>query len=293
MPSKYYLRNFKKGGYYHIYNRGANRAKIFLKPKDYHVFLKIVEHYFHWPYGKKFCKREVAQTDSIKQTNSIKQTKSIKQTDSIKQIMKGSLEENPQPKKGSGNSKKGSGNSIGPRSSFDIVAYCLMPNHFHFLFHQARQPVAEGAALSLDQNLERDSTKSSKSSKKSKASKSSKASKKSRASKSSTQNSIVNFMRRSMIAYSHYLRREHNHSGTFLEGRYKNVLVASNRQIYKTLDYIHRNPLEILKPRQKIQDYRYSSYRNYLGLRSDPWVNTETLAEGFVSIRDEQRKQSG
>jgi len=54
MPSKYYTRNFETGNFYHIYNRGANKQKIFLKPKDYQVFTKILSYFLTHPTGKIF-----------------------------------------------------------------------------------------------------------------------------------------------------------------------------------------------------------------------------------------------
>lgn len=39
MPSRNTLKTYVKGGYYHIYNRGVAKQKIFLDIKDYKVFL--------------------------------------------------------------------------------------------------------------------------------------------------------------------------------------------------------------------------------------------------------------
>jgi len=62
---------FAKESYYHIYNRGANRQKIFIEEKDYLFLLKRIRKYL-------------------------------------------------------------------PAHSISIIAYCLMPNHYHFLLRQDR-----------------------------------------------------------------------------------------------------------------------------------------------------------
>ena len=38
MPSKYRIRNFEENGYYHIFNRGVEKRKIFLDDQDYKMF---------------------------------------------------------------------------------------------------------------------------------------------------------------------------------------------------------------------------------------------------------------
>lgn len=52
MPSKYYNRNFKPQYFYHIFNRGAYKNKIFLDQKDYQTFTSILAYYLLSPRGK-------------------------------------------------------------------------------------------------------------------------------------------------------------------------------------------------------------------------------------------------
>lgn len=39
MPSKYVVRNFAENQYYHVFNRGVEKRKIFLDDQDYNMFL--------------------------------------------------------------------------------------------------------------------------------------------------------------------------------------------------------------------------------------------------------------
>jgi len=49
MPSEYYNRNFKPQYFYHIFNRGAYKNKIFLDEKDYQTFTDILAYYLRFP----------------------------------------------------------------------------------------------------------------------------------------------------------------------------------------------------------------------------------------------------
>lgn len=81
------------GGFYHIYNRGTEKRKVFLDKKDYHRFLALLY---------------LANT-----SKSIHITKDFKNFD-LKLILATPQED--------------------PLTS--IVAYCLMPNHFHLLLKE-------------------------------------------------------------------------------------------------------------------------------------------------------------
>jgi len=39
MPSKYLIRNFEENSYYHVFNRGVEKRKIFIDLKDYKIFI--------------------------------------------------------------------------------------------------------------------------------------------------------------------------------------------------------------------------------------------------------------
>ncbi len=54
MPSKYYNRNFKPQHFYHIFNRGAYKHKIFKDKQDYEIFSDILAYYLKYPRTKYF-----------------------------------------------------------------------------------------------------------------------------------------------------------------------------------------------------------------------------------------------
>lgn len=45
MPSKNSLKDYVKGGYYHLYNRGVEKRAIFQDQQDYSVFLSYLKTY--------------------------------------------------------------------------------------------------------------------------------------------------------------------------------------------------------------------------------------------------------
>lgn len=86
MPSKHRLKIYVEDSYYHVFNRGVNKAKIFIDEQDYWYFIKLISRYLE-PYNNEEAKGEYP-------------------------------------------------NFAGEVS---IVAYCLMPNHFHILLHQVSE----------------------------------------------------------------------------------------------------------------------------------------------------------
>lgn len=49
MPSKNTLKDYVEQSYYHLYNRGINKEKIFLDDKDYKTFLSYLKFYLTLP----------------------------------------------------------------------------------------------------------------------------------------------------------------------------------------------------------------------------------------------------
>ena len=93
MPSKYYHRNFKPQHFYHIFNRGAHKNKVFLNKEDYQTFTDILSYYINYPTAKFYSYKHLTPNPYIKVPNLY--------IDSVR-----------------------------------LVAYCLMPNHFHLLLKQ-------------------------------------------------------------------------------------------------------------------------------------------------------------
>jgi len=99
MPSRYLIRQFTQNTIYHVYNRGVEKRKIFLDEQDYKVFLSYLREYLSpKPTLNELVKKEFSFKDRI-----------------FKGIPR-------QPNNYHG--------------QIELLAYCLMPNHFHFLIKQ-------------------------------------------------------------------------------------------------------------------------------------------------------------
>lgn len=111
MPSKYYQRQFVPNYHYHLYNRGAHKQDIYLEEADYATFTDIMVYYLNFPQGKPRSYLERYKNDpNIKVPNL---------------------------------------DTESPDSSFHVVAYCLMPNHFHFMIKQVAPPAAYNSPINF------------------------------------------------------------------------------------------------------------------------------------------------
>lgn len=96
MPSRNTIRRFTENGIYHVYNRGVEKRDIFIDEQDYAVFLHLLKYYL-----------------SPLNPNNIHP---------LLQFQEFSIRK-PQPLK---NLEK----------EVELIAFCLMPNHFHLLVKQ-------------------------------------------------------------------------------------------------------------------------------------------------------------
>ncbi len=111
MPAKNIVKTYVKDGYYHVYNRGVEKRIIFEEEQDYNVFLNYLK--------TSLSKPPDPETLAVKFTL---------KGDTFKGIPR-------QPKNF--------------RKKIKLIAYCLMPNHFHILLQQHE----EGAMANLMQSI--------------------------------------------------------------------------------------------------------------------------------------------
>jgi len=105
-----------------------------------------------------------------------------------------------------------------------VIAYCIMPNHYHLLLSQSRDY------------------------------------------------GISDFTKSIQLGYSKYLNIRRQRFGALWCGAFKSIHVKDEEQLFKVSRYIHRNPAvssKVSVSLQNLEDYKYSSYREYIGL--DPY----------------------
>ncbi|QYG93697.1 hypothetical protein HC251_15540 [Iamia sp. SCSIO 61187] len=69
--------------------------------------------------------------------------------------------------------------------------------------------------------------------------------------------------------YSRRFNARHGRDGPLFNGRYRSIPVETDGYLLWVTRYVHRNPLDIAGIRSP-REYRWSSYRAYLGLRPAP-----------------------
>lgn len=121
----------------------------------------------------------------------------------------------------------------------EILAFCLMPNHYHLLL---KQKIDGG---------------------------------------------IIDFMQKLGTGYTMYFNKKYERVGSLFQGRFKAILVNNEAHFIFLPHYIHLNPLDLIMPQwreRKIKDYkkaidflenyRWSSYRDYIGLKNFPSITS-------------------
>ena len=128
----------------------------------------------------------------------------------------------------------------------EILAYCLMPNHFHFLLYMNEKSAQAKKLGSLEVQ------------------------------------EITNAFRLLLSSFSAIQNKNYDRSGSWFRQRTKFELVEKDQYSQRAFHYIHQNPVRagLVK---KQQDWEFSSFRDYAGLRNESFCN-QNLAFEFVGF---------
>lgn len=133
----------------------------------------------------------------------------------------------------------------------DIGAYCLMPNHFHILL------------------------------------------------KEKVENGISKFMQKLNTSYTMYFNKKNDRSGVLFQGVFKAEHANRDEYLEYLFSYIHLNPVKLIEPKWKedgiknpskarsfLDNYRYSSYIEYKGVKrlENKILNKEAFPVYFDEI---------
>ena len=125
-----------------------------------------------------------------------------------------------------------------------MLAYCLMPNHFHFLLHanETCDKIVQQGTLLLDP--------------------------------------LTNGFRKLLSGYARTFNDQHEKSGSLFRQKTKAKLLESSSLDYSliTFHYIHQNPLTagLVKT---LDDWDYSSFKDYAGKRNGTLCNKDLAHE--------------
>jgi putative transposase len=129
----------------------------------------------------------------------------------------------------------------------DILAWCLMPNHFHFLIH---------ANLLSTTVIEDGSFRRQK---------------------------FSQGVKQLLSSYTKAINKQERRTGSLFQQKTKAICVTENEHHDVTaFHYIHQNPWKagLVK---RMEDWEYSSFKDYLGLRSKTLCNLD-LAKARLGI---------
>ena len=135
------------------------------------------------------------------------------------------------------------------RPHCEILSYCLMPNHFHFLIYsdeRTAEPVSPLEAVARINNSQPIKTKFSEA------------------------------WRIALSSYTQAINRQEQRTGSLFTQNTKNKQVSDEWMSFDyrhcCFSYIHQNPISsnLVK---KAEDWEFSSYRDYLGLRNGTLCN--------------------
>lgn len=102
---------------------------------------------------------------------------------------------------------------------------------------------------------------------------------------------LPQIMRHINGAYTTYFNVKRKRAGHLFQGRYRAILVELDKYATGLSRYIHLNPVRagmVTRP----EEYRWSSYRNYIGQSpAPPWLNLETILNIFGKRATEAKKK--
>lgn len=120
----------------------------------------------------------------------------------------------------------------------EVLAYCLMPNHFHFMLYTTSNSVKEKKVGGL------------------------------------MLTELSNGFRQLLSSYSQAINKQENRSGSLFRQKTKAKLLDDQGGDYPftCFHYIHQNPLHAGLV-EKMEDWEFSSFKDYLGTRNGSLCN--------------------
>ena len=153
--------------------------------------------------------------------------------------------------------------------SMDVLAYCLMPTHYHLLVRVKPQPQTSefsknsevlAAASILQQTSEVFKT--------------------SEVSAAAASHQVSLAMQKFSISYTKAINKRFARVGALFQGQFRGKPVQNYAHLLSLCVYIHANPVKdglVASP----EDWEYSNYLDWIGLRSGTLVSREFIQEHF------------
>jgi len=130
----------------------------------------------------------------------------------------------------------------------DVLNYCLMPNHFHFLINSDERTCISKTVAGEERSV------------------------------------LSEAFRTLLSSYTQAINKQNSTVGSLFQQNTKAKLIPKNRNLYDLLcfHYIHQNPMRANLV-SRMEDWEYSSFRDYCGFRNETLCNKQ-LAEHLLNI---------
>ena len=157
----------------------------------------------------------------------------------------------------------------------DLYAFCLLPNHFHFLVRVKGKEV-----ITLSDGIDKPGTQ--------------------KQNDSITQSDGIDMQvserfRRFFLGYSQAINKQENRTGSLFEKNFKRKLIDKEDYLNRIIYYIHLNPV-LHKISSSFEDYQYSSYRIILSnkptkLRREKVLELFTNKDEFIKFHKKRLEE--
>lgn len=103
-----------------------------------------------------------------------------------------------------------------------------------------------------------------------------------------SKNAISQFMKQITNAYTLYFNKKYNRVGGLFQGRFRAVKIDSDEKLVHVSRYIHLNPV-VSKLAEKPENYQWSSYKNYLGNKTEINCAKDIILSNFSQKNSYQK----
>jgi len=88
-----------------------------------------------------------------------------------------------------------------------------------------------------------------------------------------------------LSSYTKAINEQHNRHGSLFQNHTKAKLIDNDAYLLTLLTYIHQNPLRA-KLVTNLEDWKFSSYLDYIGKRKGTLPKTDIMKEHFASMEE-------
>jgi len=119
--------------------------------------------------------------------------------------------------------------------------------------------------------------------------------------KQKAENGIVKFMQKLGTGYTMHFNKKYERVGCLLQGRFKAVEIEEHAHFLHIPHYIHTNPLElsnyrgstsIVEKMRFLENYRWSSFPDYIGKKNYPSVTQREFLLDFFGGEKKYKKET-